>query len=124
MGRKTTRGGTPSNLPDPAIFDIGQLRRYTVYQQDLEQELIQLFRQQLPQFVFQIKVATTAYDWKLATHSLKGSALTVGAPVVAAMAEELENLGLDGATEQKVTLLAALDRAIEDFDRVIQQFYH
>jgi HPt (histidine-containing phosphotransfer) domain-containing protein len=111
-------------MPDPAIFDISQLRRYTVYQNDLELELIQLFRQQLPQFLDQIRVSGSSYDWKLATHSLKGSALTVGAPVIAAMAEELEQLGHRGDRKRQRKLLKALNKAIADFDQAIQHFYH
>jgi HPt (histidine-containing phosphotransfer) domain-containing protein len=110
-------------MPDPTIFDLQQLRRYTVYQNDLELELIQLFRQQMPQFVRQIRCAENAYDWKLATHSLKGSAATVGAPVVAAVAEQLETLGHDGARQSRDRLLMALEEAVAEFDRAIEQFY-
>ena len=111
-------------MPDPAIFDISQLRRYTIHQNDLELELIQLFRQQLPQFLNQIKESANAYDWKLATHSMKGSALTVGAPLIAAMAEELEHIGHDGDRKRQDEVMAALARAIAEFDRAIQHFYH
>lgn len=120
-GRKSTLAG---GLPDPAVFDISQLRRYTIYHNDLELELVQLFRQQLPQFLNQIKDLSSAYDWKLATHSLKGSALTVGAPAIAAMAEELEQIGHDGNRKQLERVLSALTAAIAEFDRALQHFYH
>jgi HPt (histidine-containing phosphotransfer) domain-containing protein len=125
MGRKTsTRSQTAKQKqPDPAVFDIGHLRRYTAGQVDLERELIGLFRQQLPQFLEQIENAALDADWRLATHSLKGSALTIGAASVGQIAEKLELLGRDGDAAEKRELIAGLHAAIAAFNAAVQQFY-
>jgi len=123
MGRRNGSANRTLEMPDPAVFDIAQLRRYTVGQNDLEMELIGLFKLQLPQFLKQIGTAASEFDWKIATHSLKGSSLTMGAPVIANLAERLENLGIEGGPEERKALIGQLSAAIADFNQAVDSFY-
>jgi HPt (histidine-containing phosphotransfer) domain-containing protein len=123
MGRKLARGQTKRQQPDPSVFDVEHLRRYTLHQAGLELELIGLFQQQLPDFLAQISVATSAYEWKVATHSLKGSAATIGAKRIALIAESLEMLGEAGRESERERQFSRLRQAIADFDRAIRAFY-
>ncbi len=63
----------------PAVFDRAHLSHYTMHSADLEREILGLFLTQLPATVSAIETAETAADWKLATHTLKGSCAAVGA---------------------------------------------
>ncbi len=100
---------------DPAIFDRAHLRQYTNGSEALERELIGLFLGQLAPIRAQLDAASSENDWKFAAHTLKGSARSIGAPRIAALAEELELIGYEGAAETKAQLLAELEQAMAAF---------
>ena len=100
---------------DPAIFDREHLSQYTGGDDALERELIGLFLAQFAPVRTQLDEAASAEDWKFAAHSLKGSARSIGAPRIAALTEELEDLGWTGASRRKKGLLAELDQAMAAF---------
>lgn len=104
------KNGTGS--PDPAIFDRAHLHQYTAGDGALEGELIGLFLGQFAPIRAQLDAAASADDWKFAAHTLKGSARSIGAPQIAALAEELEVIG-HGRGRAKV--LARLDKAMATF---------
>lgn len=102
---------------DPAVLDLQHLRRYTMDSRDLERELIGLFMGQLPSLIEQLRAAAVAPDWKMVTHTLKGSARVIGASAIGAVAAELESEGLAGDAQRRLQLIAQLDSAVADFTR-------
>ena len=107
---------------DPAVFDLAFFRRYTMDNRDLELEIIGLFRGQLPALIKQMRRAIDPYDWKLATHTLKGSARAVGATRIGEIASELEQL-LNAGQGERDALLAELEACIGEFERVAVRLY-
>lgn len=110
-----TKEPTEATTANPAIFDRQHLSQYTGGDETLERELIGLFLAQFSPVRTQLDNAVTAEDWKFAAHSLKGSARSIGAPRIATLAEELEDLGWEGAATAKKDLLSELDRAMAAF---------
>lgn len=109
--------------PEPEVFDQAHLARYTMNSADLEREIIGLFLVQLPDTVAMIEAAETAADWRLATHTLKGSAMAVGARRLIAVAAELEKavVGIDAAV--KSALMKMLRGAVAEFEDTIRRAY-
>jgi HPt (histidine-containing phosphotransfer) domain-containing protein len=99
---------------DRAVFDLEHLRRYTLDDPALECELLSLFLSQAEVARSQLALAVSAADWKLAAHSLKGSALAVGAVAIANLSARIEDQGLIAGGARQ-TLLAELDEAIAIF---------
>ena len=60
-------------------IDRGYLARFTLGNAALEREVLELFAGQLPLYVGQLRAAASQQDWMLAAHTIKGSALAVGA---------------------------------------------
>ncbi|MEQ1697340.1 MAG: Hpt domain-containing protein [Hyphomicrobiaceae bacterium] len=63
----------------PPVLDLAHLRVYTLGMADLEREILGLFLEQLPKSHAALLASETAKDWHMAAHTLKGSALAVGA---------------------------------------------
>lgn len=114
------RTGTPQRFgssswasgPDPAArpIDLAYLRRYTLGDASLEREVLDLFCDHAPVVLAWLKSASSEKAWREAAHTLKGSALSVGAWEVAREAERAEAASFKGAEE----ILAAIQAAIED----------
>ena len=112
MSQDHSSSQPPAPLIDPEVFDRAHLARYTMDSAELEREILDLFLLQLPETLAMIATAATAADWKLATHSLKGSAAAVGARRIGRIAAELELLAATAADERAragVELTAAVD---------------
>jgi HPt (histidine-containing phosphotransfer) domain-containing protein len=69
----------PATSAAAAVFDLTHLRRYTAGCADIEREIIGLFAAELPGRLLDLVNAKTPKDWHMAAHTLKGSALAVGA---------------------------------------------
>ena len=82
-------GGDTDAISSPEI-DHDHLRRYTMGDQQLELEVLHLFAGELPKTIGSLREARTEMDWKVAAHTLKGSARAVGAWRVAAAAVAAE----------------------------------
>jgi chemotaxis protein histidine kinase CheA len=101
-------------------IDLDHLRKFTLGNRDLEEEVLLLFADQIPEMFGRIREAETVQDWRIAVHTLKGSARAIGAWGVASLAERAERLGdIDGrhpamAGEIKLAL-RAVHRFIEEF---------
>ena len=76
---------------EPAL-DLVHLRRFTLGDQALEREILDLFITQAPITLAALKSAIVERDWRIAAHTLKGSARAVGAWPVARIAEYAEGL--------------------------------
>jgi HPt (histidine-containing phosphotransfer) domain-containing protein len=75
--------------PEPAL-DLAHLRRFTLGDHNLELEILELFITQAPITLAALNSAGTDRDWRIAAHTLKGSARAVGARRVARLAERAE----------------------------------
>jgi HPt (histidine-containing phosphotransfer) domain-containing protein len=93
--------------PDEA-FDLGHLRHYTDNDLELERELLALFRLQIRQYAEKLALVTEAEEWRIATHSIKGVARSMGARKIARVAESLEATGPCGNTAEGQALIAEL----------------
>jgi HPt (histidine-containing phosphotransfer) domain-containing protein len=105
-------GGKPH---DPAIFDPARLAQSTMDDASLGREILNLFLVQLAQAEVQVMAAETAQDWKFLTHTLKGSAATVGAMALASLARRLEEQGLPQSLGQRQQAQQALTEAATAF---------
>jgi HPt (histidine-containing phosphotransfer) domain-containing protein len=87
---------------------------------ELADEIVGLFLTQLPTIFAMLKTAVSEADWKFAIHTLKGSAVTVGAMRIAAIAVQFEALtAADSGARQR--LIAALDAEIAAFRDAARQ---
>ncbi len=105
----TCEGGRESFAPAGAPIDLDHLRRYTLGDARLEQEILWLFVEQTPATLGALKGAATNREWVKAAHTLKGSARAVGAWRIAELADQAERLG--GITDR-----AACDQVLRDLE--------
>lgn len=108
---------TAAAVPDgrSAAIDHAHLRRYTMGDLQLEAEVLALFANELPRTLASLQAAATVKDWKIAAHTLKGSARSVGAWRVAAAAVDAEQAIIGRETPAgKTAVLAACERAVRD----------
>jgi HPt (histidine-containing phosphotransfer) domain-containing protein len=101
--------------PDPAIFDLEHLRQYTGDDRVLQRELVNLFLGHFAPVRTQLDTARSTEEWKFSAHTLKGSARSIGAPAVAALADKLDAIEFDDPQIEKTRLLDALDAAMAAF---------
>jgi HPt (histidine-containing phosphotransfer) domain-containing protein len=71
-------------------IDHVHLRRYTMGDRQLEFEVLELFAAELPKTLAALRAAQTTFEWKVAAHTLKGSARAVGAWRIASAAVSAE----------------------------------
>ena len=95
--------------PATALFDLTHLRRYTGGSEDLEREILGLFCAEVPGYLVALSTARTPKDWHMAAHTLKGSALAVGANRLAQAAASAER----AAPAEHANALTQLACAIE-----------
>jgi HPt (histidine-containing phosphotransfer) domain-containing protein len=107
---------------DPSVFDLDHFKRYTMDNRDLEIEIIGLFRSQLPSIVKQMRRAMDPYDWKLAAHTLKGSARAVGAVRIGELAASLEGLE-EAGQDRREPVLRELEVCIDAFEHEALRLY-
>jgi HPt (histidine-containing phosphotransfer) domain-containing protein len=100
---------------DPAIFDQEHLHQYTGGDPALERELVNLFLSHFVPVRTQLDAARSAQEWKFAAHSIKGSARSMGAPQLAALADRLDSLEFEVPKASKAQLLDELDAAMAAF---------
>ncbi len=92
-------------------LDLQHLGRYTLGDRDLEQEILELFIEQVPKTLEALKTASSGKDWQMAAHTLKGSGRAVGAWRVAELAEHAERIGDINDCSARRTALAGLEQA-------------
>lgn len=97
------------------VFDRQHLASYTLGDAGLERELLQLFMAQIEQSLGNLKSASSASEWKLASHTLKGSAAAMGASQINRLAAALEGRGFTGKPSADDHDIAALEQAGQRF---------
>ena len=106
-----------------AAFDRSHLTQYTMDSPELEREIIGLFMAQLPDILERLLNGSSSAEWRIATHTLKGSALAVGACKIGDLARKLEPFTEPEQAEKRKKLLAGLVRAVDEFDGIARQLY-
>jgi HPt (histidine-containing phosphotransfer) domain-containing protein len=96
-------------------IDFGHLARYTLGDKALEHEVLQLFVAEVPVTLGRLRSADTDSAWRMAAHTIKGSARAVGAWKVAALAEEAER----AAAEERRRMIMRLHGALEEVVRFV-----
>lgn len=99
-------------VPEASICEGGPinrryLARFTLGNLALEREVLQLFAQQMPVYVDQLRRAENSGDWKLAAHTIKGSARAIGADRLASVAQLAEGLDLAATSRSDLREQAA-----------------
>ena len=105
------------------VFDRAHLAQYTMESPELEREIVGLFVAQLPVILDQLLNAHSRDDWRIATHTLKGSALAIGACKIGEFAKKLEPVNGMERSEKLKKLLSGLVRAVREFDDMAQRLY-
>jgi len=85
-------------------IDRGYLARVTLGNRGLEREVLELFAGQMPVYVEQLRAADSQKDWRFAAHTIKGSALAVGAHRVAQCAHMAECVDLEAEPADRTRL--------------------
>lgn len=106
-----------------SVFDRPHLVRYTLDNAELEREIIGLFIGQLPSIIAMLEEAASPEAWKMAAHTLKGSAAAVGATDIHGSAVYLEDLGYISDFNVKVKLIDDLRGKCARFHAVIRSIY-
>jgi len=119
----------PIDKPQPAgrnrlpVLDRLHLSRYTLQNQELEREIVDLFLAQLPALLDMLRTAATPADWKLGTHTLKGSAAAVGAARIRETAQKLEAQPFGATGPEVENLMVELDAAVVVFRKAVRRIY-
>ncbi|WP_245280003.1 Hpt domain-containing protein [Hyphomicrobium sp. 99] len=100
--------------------DLAHLRRYTLGDKALEDEVLQLFLAQLPETLAALRSAATERDWKIAAHTLKGSSRAVGAWRIATLAQQAEALRGNEA-EACLDAISKLEAAVSEARTFVHQ---
>jgi HPt (histidine-containing phosphotransfer) domain-containing protein len=122
-----TRENKPPVAADDSLqldpVDLKHLRRYTLGNRALEQEVLELFFAQLPSTIASLSQAASDRDWHMAAHALKGSGRAVGAWRIARLAEQAERTALWKSPDQLQHTLALIEDAADEARRFIQDVY-
>jgi len=95
-------------------IDHAHLARYTFGNKALELEVLQLFAEQAPLYLEQLRSAASEKEWRDAAHTIKGSARAVGAMQVGVRAELAEALQASPDTAARERAIAALEEALDE----------
>ena len=101
-----------SEICGSEVFNREHLERYTLGDEALERELLELFAVQAQQQLGFLADCNDTETWRVANHTLKGAAVAVGAFAVAQLAENLENLAYNSNVAEQDRLLAELSHEV------------
>jgi len=113
MAAKTDRAGGPEAAA--TVFDCAHLLHYAMQDQALAREVLGLFLVQLPAMLAALEQAEGPEEWHFATHTLKGSAGSVGARKLQTLAVELETMAFDAADPVRLLRIQAVRAAAAEF---------
>jgi HPt (histidine-containing phosphotransfer) domain-containing protein len=100
-----------------AVFDRDAFERQTGGDADLRTEIIEMFLEDCPVRVREIREAVTGKDARAlvaSAHALKGSAAYLSASIVRERAADLERAGREQNLDAAPALLTALDAAVAE----------
>ena len=129
MARKSALMSTARSFADSGDrlagdpIDRAYLARFTMGNSAIENEVLQLFADQVPLYLQELRVATADKAWKQAAHTIKGSASAIGAWRLAQFAEIAEQVDIEAEVAHsegyRENALAALATAIDEVCRFI-----
>jgi HPt (histidine-containing phosphotransfer) domain-containing protein len=115
---------SPDKLAGAPVDRI-YLARFTMGSAALEQEVLQLFADQAPLYLQQLRDAPVDKAWKQAAHTIKGSASAIGAWRLARFAEVAEQVDIGSAQAlsegHRDNAVAAVATAIDEVCRFISR---
>jgi HPt (histidine-containing phosphotransfer) domain-containing protein len=111
------------DVPATGPVDIAHLRRYTFGDQALEREILSLFVMQLPETMGILRSADSQKDWKVATHTLKGSCRAVGAFRLGDIAQEAESLTFSAHSEACKDAIVRIEEAASEACAFLRRAY-
>ncbi len=94
--------------------DLVHLARYTLGDNMIEREVLGLFRRQSQLFLQRLNEAVSHTAWRQAAHTIKDSALGIGAWRIAKTAEYAEALEGDALSERHRWVIQDLEQRIEE----------
>jgi HPt (histidine-containing phosphotransfer) domain-containing protein len=106
-----------------STVDLQHLRRYTMGDLKLEEEVLELFIGQLPETIKALSEASSDRDWQIAAHTLKGSGSAVGAWRVARLAEQAERPAIIQNAALRSQVVARIREAAEEVRAYIRSAY-
>ena len=129
MGRFEADGSTVpaghavprSRMKGPDVLDLSHLRTYTLGAVELEREILELFVAELPKSLTGLTAANNSKSWHMAAHTIKGSALAVGAGQLAAAGAVAERIRFDASAERRQSIAditAAIARVTAEIARL------
>ena len=104
-------------------IDRAYLARFTMGNAAVEHEVLQLFADQVPLYLQQLRDASVDKAWQQAAHTIKGSASAIGAWRLARFAEMAEQVDIESdvalSEGHRDEAVAALAMAIDEVCRFI-----
>lgn len=107
-------------VPHDRPVDLVHLARQTFGNLDLESEVLDLFERQSALLVARLGSATDERTWRDCAHTLKGSALGIGAGRVAAAAGAVESLAKMRASREASAAVDQLVAAVQEANAFIR----
>jgi HPt (histidine-containing phosphotransfer) domain-containing protein len=111
-GRTEATPSEAGRKPASRPVDLVHLSRYTLGDRALEREVLELFRAQASIYLERLEAAQSAQEWREAAHSLKGSAVAIGAWRTAAAAERAEASSGEALTQERAGRLREIAAAL------------
>jgi HPt (histidine-containing phosphotransfer) domain-containing protein len=93
MGSRAQAAARAGASVPAAAIDRAYLARFTLGNESLAREVLELFAAQAPLYLAALQRASTDREWREAAHTLKGSAAAVGARQLQRLAELAERVG-------------------------------
>ncbi len=111
---------TNTSTSDCRPVDLVHLSRLTLGNRDLEQEVLQLFIRQSSIYLKRLSEASDQKSWCDAAHTIKGSAVGIGAWKVAEIAEAIEQVQKAEIKSDCRELLQSLIESVEEANAFIE----
>lgn len=113
---------------DSSVVDIDwdQLSQLSEGSSEFELELLQMFTEDLPIYIEEIKNAVTNEDLvtvKRAAHQIKGSSGNVGAKKIESLAAELEKISPEDSSELMRETISKLEAKLDVVKQLMSQKY-
>jgi HPt (histidine-containing phosphotransfer) domain-containing protein len=99
--------------------DLVHLSRYTLGARELEREVLELFCTQSLVYLERLNGSQSDQDWKDAAHSLKGSALAIGAWRTAEAAQRAEALAGDALAQSRTLSIREIESSLSEANTYI-----
>lgn len=109
VAKSNNRAGEAAEVLDRTLLD-----QYSMQNQALAAEILELFLIQLPAMLAALETAASQTEWDFATHTLKGSAATIGALKLQNLAAELEAMPFPGDGNVRLLRLSAVAAAASE----------